>query len=165
MVSSVRSQARGDAAGFSSGRPFRWAEAGPPATSRRRVGGVEMFEDRLPSGFAVAYFLDEREPGAGPIARRASSRLAMVRSRSGCQGLGYQRPLAPCGRLFGVGCRGGRGCDLPAGGVLGRSGRGCGRRGRMESQPGSDGVVVAHWIAPEQSRTRSTSRLTAITTR
>ncbi len=41
---------------------FRWVEAGPPATNPRTVAGVEVFEDRLPSGFVATYFVGEREP-------------------------------------------------------------------------------------------------------
>jgi hypothetical protein len=41
---------------------FGWVEAGPPRTNRRVVGGVELFEERLESGFVVTYFVDEAEP-------------------------------------------------------------------------------------------------------
>lgn len=41
---------------------FRWVENGPPRTNRRLVGGAEIFEDEIPSGFAVTYFVEEREP-------------------------------------------------------------------------------------------------------
>jgi mRNA-degrading endonuclease RelE of RelBE toxin-antitoxin system len=41
---------------------FGWVEAGPPRTNRRVVGGVELFEERLESGFVVTYFVDEGEP-------------------------------------------------------------------------------------------------------
>jgi hypothetical protein len=28
-----------------------WVETGPPRSNRRDVGGLELFDDRLPSGF------------------------------------------------------------------------------------------------------------------
>lgn len=33
---------------------FGWVESGPPRLNPRAVGGAEVFEDRLPSGFVVA---------------------------------------------------------------------------------------------------------------
>ena len=41
---------------------FSWVETGPPRTNRRLVAGVEIFEDELPSGMGVTYFVDESEP-------------------------------------------------------------------------------------------------------
>lgn len=41
---------------------FAWVEAGPPRTNRRFVFDVEMFEDLVPSGFRVTYFVNEDEP-------------------------------------------------------------------------------------------------------
>jgi hypothetical protein len=41
---------------------FGWVEAGPPRTDRRVVGGVELSEERLESGFVVTDFVDEGEP-------------------------------------------------------------------------------------------------------
>ncbi|MDQ6614556.1 MAG: hypothetical protein M3083_07375 [Actinomycetota bacterium] len=57
-----------------------WVDPGPPRSNRREVRGVEMFDDRLPSGFEVVYVVDEvvpyaallrirrtKPPGAGPL--------------------------------------------------------------------------------------------------
>lgn len=52
---------------------FRWVEAGPPATNPRTVAGVEVFEDRLPSGFVATYFVAEQEPYVA-VLRRVGSR-------------------------------------------------------------------------------------------
>ena len=41
---------------------FAWVEAGPPRQNRRPVFGAPLFEDGLPSGFKVAYFVDESVP-------------------------------------------------------------------------------------------------------
>jgi hypothetical protein len=41
---------------------FGWVEAGPPRTNRRFVGGLELFEDRVESGFTVTYFVEELTP-------------------------------------------------------------------------------------------------------
>lgn len=41
---------------------FAWVAAGPPRRTSRWLAGAEVFEDRLPSGLAVTYFVDEREP-------------------------------------------------------------------------------------------------------
>ncbi|HEX9547603.1 MAG TPA: hypothetical protein VF942_09715, partial [Acidimicrobiales bacterium] len=41
---------------------FGWVDDGPPRTKRRELAGVELFEDEVPSGFLVAYFVDENEP-------------------------------------------------------------------------------------------------------
>lgn len=41
---------------------FAWVETGPPRANRRLVRGAELFEDQVPSGFTVTYFVDEREP-------------------------------------------------------------------------------------------------------
>lgn len=41
---------------------FAWVEAGPPRKNRRPVFGAPLFEDSLPSGFDVAYFVDESVP-------------------------------------------------------------------------------------------------------
>ena len=41
---------------------FSWVETGPPRANRRLVAGVEIFEDELPSGIGVTYFVDESEP-------------------------------------------------------------------------------------------------------
>lgn len=44
---------------------FAWVEAGPPRTNRRLVADAEVFEDEVPSGFRVVYFVDESEPYIG----------------------------------------------------------------------------------------------------
>ena len=41
---------------------FGWVEDGPPRRNRRLIFGAPLFEDRLPSGFEVAYFVDESIP-------------------------------------------------------------------------------------------------------
>ena len=41
---------------------FSWVESGPPRANRRLVAGVEIFEDELPSGIGVTYFVDDSEP-------------------------------------------------------------------------------------------------------
>lgn len=49
---------------------FAWVEAGPPRTTSRQLAGATLFEDRLPSGLDVAYFVHEPE-----------SYVAIVRAR------------------------------------------------------------------------------------
>lgn len=41
---------------------FSWVDTGPPRTIRRIVAGAELFEDRLPSGIIVTYFVNEQAP-------------------------------------------------------------------------------------------------------
>ena len=41
---------------------FGWVDNGPPRTKRRELGGAELFEDEVPSGFRVTYFVEESEP-------------------------------------------------------------------------------------------------------
>ena len=41
---------------------FAWVETGPPRQNRRPVFAAPLFEDSLPSGFEVAYFVDESVP-------------------------------------------------------------------------------------------------------
>ncbi|MFP5319194.1 MAG: hypothetical protein ACLGI2_13005 [Acidimicrobiia bacterium] len=41
---------------------FGWVEDGPPRQNRRLISGAPLFEDGLPSGFRVAYFVDESIP-------------------------------------------------------------------------------------------------------
>ena len=36
-----------------------WVDAGPPRRNRRDLVGVELYDDRLPSGFDVVYLVDE----------------------------------------------------------------------------------------------------------
>jgi hypothetical protein len=43
---------------------FRWVDTGPPRASRRRIGGMDLFEDVVDSGFKVTYFVDESTPYA-----------------------------------------------------------------------------------------------------
>lgn len=38
-----------------------WVAAGPPRANRRSLAGIEAFEDRVPPGLEVAYFVDEPE--------------------------------------------------------------------------------------------------------
>ncbi len=41
---------------------FAWVPDGPPRTSSQVVAGVQLFEDQLPSGLSVTYFVDEQVP-------------------------------------------------------------------------------------------------------
>lgn len=41
---------------------FAWLLNGPPRSTRQVVRGVELFEDRLPSGISITYFVDEEVP-------------------------------------------------------------------------------------------------------
>jgi hypothetical protein len=41
---------------------FSWVETGPPMVNRRNVAGAELFEDHLPSGFLITYFVELNEP-------------------------------------------------------------------------------------------------------
>lgn len=41
---------------------FAWVEAGPPRRNRRMLGVVEMYEDEVPSGYRVSYFVEESMP-------------------------------------------------------------------------------------------------------
>ena len=46
---------------------FAWVPKGPPRTKRQVVAGVQLFEDQLPSGISVTYFVDERVPYVGVV--------------------------------------------------------------------------------------------------
>lgn len=52
-----------------------WVAAGPPRTNGRSLARIEAFEDRVPPGLNVAYFVDEREPNVAilrvPMAYRS----------------------------------------------------------------------------------------------
>lgn len=41
---------------------FGWVEAGPPMGNRRELRGAQLFEDDLPSGHRVTYFVDGSVP-------------------------------------------------------------------------------------------------------
>ena len=41
---------------------FAWVEDGPPRQNKRTVLDVEVFEDVVPSGFRITYFVNEAEP-------------------------------------------------------------------------------------------------------
>jgi hypothetical protein len=41
---------------------FGWVEHGPPRINRRIVGGARFFEDAVPSGLVVTYFVNETVP-------------------------------------------------------------------------------------------------------
>jgi hypothetical protein len=41
---------------------FGWVEHGPPRVNRRIVAGARLFEDEVPSGLVLTYFVDETEP-------------------------------------------------------------------------------------------------------
>lgn len=40
---------------------FLWVVNGPPRANRRTVRDVEMFEDVVPSGYRINYFVNEAE--------------------------------------------------------------------------------------------------------
>ncbi len=46
---------------------FAWVPNGPPRTKRQVVAGVQRFEDQLPSGISVTYFVDEQVPDVGVV--------------------------------------------------------------------------------------------------
>lgn len=41
---------------------FAWVDDSPPRQNRRPVCGAPLFEDQLPSGFRVVYFVEESVP-------------------------------------------------------------------------------------------------------
>lgn len=46
---------------------FAWVPNGPPRTKGQVVAGVQLFEDQLPSGISVTYFVDEQVPYVGVV--------------------------------------------------------------------------------------------------
>ena len=46
---------------------FAWVSNGPPRTRRQVVAGVQLFEDQLPTGISVTYFVDEQVPYVGVV--------------------------------------------------------------------------------------------------
>jgi len=46
---------------------FAWVADGPPPTKGQIVAGVQLFEDRLPSGISVTYFVDREVPYVGLV--------------------------------------------------------------------------------------------------
>lgn len=46
---------------------FAWVDPGAPMTGRRTVGGAVLFEDDVPSGFRVTYFVEEPERYVGVV--------------------------------------------------------------------------------------------------
>ena len=46
---------------------FTWVPDGPPRTTAQVVAGVQLYEDRLPSGISVTYFVDEQLPYVGVV--------------------------------------------------------------------------------------------------
>lgn len=46
---------------------FAWVPDGPPRARGQVVAGVQLFEDQLPSGISVTYFVDERVPYVGDV--------------------------------------------------------------------------------------------------
>ncbi len=46
---------------------FAWVPDGPPRRGRSFVAGVELFEDQLPSGISVTYFVNEQVPYVGVV--------------------------------------------------------------------------------------------------
>jgi hypothetical protein len=51
---------------------FGWVESGPPRANRRVVGGLDLFEDRVRSGFTVTYFVDDLAPYVAILRVRAT---------------------------------------------------------------------------------------------
>ena len=41
---------------------FLWIENGPPRGNRRLLRGLEVFEDEVPSGYRIAYLVNEEVP-------------------------------------------------------------------------------------------------------
>lgn len=58
-----------------------WIEHGPPRQARRQLGGAELFEHRLPSGFDVVYLVDERVPYVAVLRVRKARRPGPGNSR------------------------------------------------------------------------------------
>jgi hypothetical protein len=48
--------------GSVTGELFAWVEFGPPMRNRREFRGAQLFEDDLPSGHRVTYFVDASVP-------------------------------------------------------------------------------------------------------
>jgi hypothetical protein len=46
---------------------FAWVPDGPPRTRGQVVAGVQLFEDQLPSGISVTYFINEQVPYVGVV--------------------------------------------------------------------------------------------------
>jgi len=40
---------------------FAWIDQGPPRSAPRRVAGAALFDDPLPCGYSVSYFVDETQ--------------------------------------------------------------------------------------------------------
>jgi len=51
---------------------FGWVETGPPRGNRRLVAGLDLFEDRVGSGFLVTYFVDDLAPYVAILRVRAT---------------------------------------------------------------------------------------------
>jgi hypothetical protein len=69
---------------------FAWVPNGPPQTRGQVVVGVQLYEDQLPSGISVTYFVDEQVPYFG-----------VVRIRTRWPPLGYPA-IAPSPRRSGA---------------------------------------------------------------
>jgi hypothetical protein len=41
---------------------FSWVEVGPPKLGKRTISGAEIYEDVVPSGFRITYFVNDAEP-------------------------------------------------------------------------------------------------------
>jgi hypothetical protein len=46
---------------------FSWVDNGPPRGERREVFGVELFQDELPSGYEITYFVSDAEQHAAIV--------------------------------------------------------------------------------------------------
>jgi hypothetical protein len=51
---------------------FSWVETGPPQQNRRTLADVEIFEDVVPSGYRIAYFVNHDEPYVAILRVRAT---------------------------------------------------------------------------------------------
>jgi mRNA-degrading endonuclease RelE of RelBE toxin-antitoxin system len=50
---------------------FLWVENGPPRANKHTVLDVEIFEDVVPSGYRIDYFVNEAEPYVAILRIRA----------------------------------------------------------------------------------------------
>jgi len=50
---------------------FMWVEIGPPRHNSRTIADVELFEDVVPSGYRITYFVNDTEPYVAILRVRA----------------------------------------------------------------------------------------------
>ena len=51
---------------------FAWVESGPPMRNPRDLRGAQLFEDELPTGHRVSYFVDASVPYVAIVRVRRS---------------------------------------------------------------------------------------------